>query len=119
MDITSIGYQALGILVPALCLMAVELLRRKLGLEAMRKVQAELYTKQELAGLAVRMVEQAYKDLHGQEKYDQAATWLAARAGERRIKMSADEAKGLIESAIRMTKDEFGEQWANSIAITG
>lgn len=115
MDLTSIGYQALGILVPALCVMGIELLRRKLGLEKIKKIQAELQTKKELASLAVRMVEQTYKDLHGQYKYDQAAEWLAARAGERGIKISSEEIKGLIEAAIRMAKDEFGEQWAQQV----
>ncbi|PKM77123.1 MAG: holin [Firmicutes bacterium HGW-Firmicutes-15] len=105
-------YNALGILVPALCLIMIELLRRKLGLEKMRKIQSELETKQELASLAIRFVEHVNKDQHGQEKYEQAATWLVARVLERGIKANPDEIKGLLEAALRMAKDEFGEQWA-------
>lgn len=107
-----LAYNALGILVPALVLIMIELLRRKLGLEKMRKIQCELETKQELASLAIKFVEHAYKDQHGQEKYDQAANWLAARAQERGIQANPDEIKGLLEAALRMAKDEFGEQWA-------
>jgi hypothetical protein len=73
-------------------------------------------TKQVLASLAVKFVEHAYTDLHGQEKYEQAAVWLADRAHESGIKMNADEIKGLLEAALRMVKDEFGEQWAKMIS---
>ncbi|MEN6325769.1 MAG: phage holin [Syntrophomonas sp.] len=108
-------YDALGILIPALCLIVIELIRRKLGLEKMKKIQAELETKQELANLAVQFAEQGYKEMHGQEKYNRAAEWLAARARERGIKVTADEIKGLIEAALRSLKDEFGDQWANQV----
>ncbi|MGI5921081.1 MAG: phage holin [Syntrophomonadaceae bacterium] len=111
--LVDIGYQALGILLPALCAIAIELIRRKLGLEKMKKVQAELKTKQELASMAVQFVEQAYITLHGEEKYNCAAQWLAVRARERGIKVSEDEVKGLIEAALRKLKDEFGGQWPN------
>jgi hypothetical protein len=108
-------WNTLGILIPALCVMAIELLRRKLGMENIRKIQEELNTKLDLASLAIKFVEQAYKDLHGQDKYDQAANWLAARAQERGIQANPDEIKGLLEAALRMAKDEFGEQWANAL----
>ncbi len=106
-----LSYSVLSILIPALCAIAIELLRRKLGLENIKKVQHELDNKKDLARLAVKFVEQAYKDLKGQEKYDKAAEWLAARIQEQGIKVSPEEVMGLIEAAIRMAKDEFGEQW--------
>lgn len=106
-----LSYSVLSILIPALCAIAIELLRRKLGLENIKKVQHELNNKKELAHLAVKFVEQAYKDLKGQEKCDKAAEWLTARIQEQGIKVSAEEVIGLIEAAIRMAKDEFGEQW--------
>lgn len=114
MDLINISYQTLSILIPALCIVAIELLRRKLGLEKLKRVQAELDTKKELATLAVKYVEQAYSDLHGPEKYKQAANWLADRSLERGISITMDEIQGLIESAIRMAKDEFGEHWGRT-----
>jgi len=87
-------------------------LRKKLGVEGMKKIESELETKQELAALAVRFVEQVYRELHGEEKYQKAAEWLASRAEEHGLKLTADEIKGLIEAALRSFKDEFGEQWA-------
>lgn len=94
---------------------AVAWLRKRLGVEGMRRVEAELATKQELAGLAVRFVEQVYRDLHGEAKYQKAAEWLAARAGELGLTVTADEIKGLIEAALRAFKDEFGEEWAKAV----
>ena len=111
-----LAYDILAILIPVLAALAVEYIRRRLGTEKMRKVQEELAAKQELATLAVRFVEQVYKDLHGPDKYQKAAEWLAARAREQGLLLTAAEIKGLIEAALRAFKDEFGEGWAK---VTG
>lgn len=113
--LVSLTYDAFLILLPVLAAMLVEWLRRRLGLEKMQKIQKELETKQELAGLAVRLVEQSYQDLKGEEKYNQAADWLVTQAQQRGINVTADEVKGLIEAAVRAFKDEFGEQWAKQV----
>jgi LL-H family phage holin len=113
--ILNLAYDLLAILIPLLAGFLVELLRRKLGTEKMRKIQEELTAKQELALLAVRFVEQVYTDLHGEEKYNKAAEWLVAQAAKIGLKLTADEVKGLIEAALREMKDAFGEEWANVI----
>lgn len=95
---------------------AVAYLRKRLGVEGMQRIETELALKQELAMLAVRFVEQAFQDLKGEEKYNQAAEWLAERAGEIGLSITADEVKGLIEAALRAFKDEFGEEWARKKA---
>ena len=59
-NIITLCWSAMGILVPALCVMVIELMRRKLGLEKMRKVQRELETKKELAEAAGY----SYRHLH-------------------------------------------------------
>jgi LL-H family phage holin len=110
-----IAYDLLAILIPALAALAVEYLRRRLGTEKLRKIQTELAAKQELALLAVRFVEQVYTQLHGPEKYQKAAEWLAARAQERGLALTADEVKGLIEAALRQLKDAFGNEWAKQL----
>lgn len=93
----------------------IALLKEKYGVEALQRVQKELETKQELAYLAVKFVEQAYKDLDGKEKYTQAAVWLSNRIEEIGLEITEDEIKGLIESTLRHIKDELGEEWAEVI----
>lgn len=114
-QIIGLAYDVLALLLPFMAVALVELIRRRLGTEKMRRIQKELETKQELALLAVRFAEQAYRDAGGPQKYSQAANWLAKRARERGIKVTGEEIQGLIESALRTLKDEFGEQWAISI----
>jgi len=94
---------------------AVAWLRKRLGVEGMKRIEAELATKQELAALAVRFAEQVYKDLHGEEKYEKAADWLANQAEKLGLDVTPDEIKGLIEAALRAFKDEFGEEWAETV----
>jgi LL-H family phage holin len=110
-----LAYDLLAILIPLLAGFIIEFIRRRLGVEKMKQIQEELAAKQELATLAVRFVEQVYKDLHGPDKYQKAAEWLAARAGELGIKVTPDEIKGLIEAALRELKDAFGEEWAKQV----
>lgn len=113
--LVQLAYDLLAILIPTLAALAVEYLRRRLGTEKVKRIQEELATKQELATLAVRFVEQVYKDLHGPDKYQKAAEWLAARAQEHGLKLTADEIKGLIEAALRQLKDAFGNEWAKQL----
>ncbi len=103
---------ALLLLVTLLAGFMVAWLKKRLSVEGMKKIETELALKQELAYLAVRFVEQAFKDLKGEEKYTQAAKWLSERAGEIGLNIAAAEIKGLIEAALRAFKDEFGEEWA-------
>lgn len=111
-----LAYDVLAILLPALAVLAVEYLRRRLGTEKMKRIQEELTAKQDLALLAVRFTEQVYKDLHGEEKYNKAAEWLVTQAAKVGLKLTADEIKGLIEAALRELKDAFGEEWAKQVA---
>lgn len=105
-------YDVLVLLATVAAGYAVAWFRKRLGVEGMKRIEAELAAKQELAALAVRFVEQVYKDIHGEAKYQKAAEWLAARAGELGLKVTPEEIKGLIEAALRTFKDKFGEEWA-------
>lgn len=108
----SLACDIFSIALPVLAVLAAEWLRRKLSVERLQRIQKELETKQELAILAVRCIEQVCQDLKGTEKYNQAANWLASRAQECGLQISDDEIEGLIEATLRAFKDEFGEGWA-------
>lgn len=107
-------YDILVLLATVAAGLVVAWLQKKLGIEGMRRIEAELVTKQELAALAVRFVEQAYRNLHGEDKYNEAAIWMVNRAAEIGIEMDLDEVKGLIEAALRSFKDAFGEEWSST-----
>jgi len=113
--IKEFAFEFFALLGAGLAVLAVELIRQRIGVEKMKQADIALNAKQELAMLAVKFVEQAYKDLHGQDKYGKAAEWLADRAKEYGLRITPDEVKGLIEGALRTFKDAFGEEWAEAI----
>ena len=90
-------------------------LKKRIGVEGMLRIERELALKQELAILAVRFIEQVYRDIGGPEKYSRAALWLSSRLEEKGITISPEEIRGLIEAALRELKDEFGNEWAKTI----
>ena len=114
MDANQIAQTVLSWLLPVLAALAVEYLRRMIGTEKIAKIQAELEAKRDLAELAVRFVEQAYKSYGGSDKFNAACQWLADQARGRGIKLTQDEIKGLIEGSLRLIKDEFGEEWGKA-----
>ena len=57
-------------------------------------------TKKDVAKTVVGAVEQLYKDLHGQEKYDKAVEAMSEMLSEKGIAISDLEIKMLIEAAV-------------------
>lgn len=111
--ILEVSRAALAVVIPVAVAAGLEWLRRKMGVEKLRRIQEELQTKKDMALIAVKYVEQAWKGASGPEKYNAAAAWLAAQAARAGITLSDDEIKGLIEWALRNIKDELGNQWAD------
>lgn len=108
-------YDLIILLSTLLATLAVAWLQKRIGIERLKKIENELKMKQELASMAVKFVEQVYRDLKGEEKYNKAAEWMVKRLQEMRIKITDDEIKGFIEAALRNFKDTFGEQWAKIV----
>lgn len=81
--------------------------------------------KKDVAKTVVSAVEQLYKDLHGQEKYDKAVEAMSEMLSEKGIAISEIEIKMLIEAAVnefnKTVKGEKGEEQTASIsgAFTG
>ncbi len=111
-------YNLLLLLITAGAALAVELIRRKLGTEQMRKIQNELETKQELALVAVKAVEQLWAGkIKGPEKVSKATEIISNQANRIGLTIPPDEIEALIEWAVRTMKDKFGEEWANVIVF--
>lgn len=64
-------------------------------------------TKKEVAKVAVQFVEQVYKDLHGEEKLNEALQAAAEMLQEKNISVSSLELRVLIEAAVAEFNNAF------------
>lgn len=71
-------------------------------------------TKQDVAKTCVKAVEQIYKDLHGEEKFNKALECISDILAEKGIAVSETEMKMLIESAVA----EFNEVFSKGTSTT-
>ena len=71
-------------------------------------------TKQDVAKTCVKAVEQIYKDLHGEEKFNKALEYISDMLAEKGIAVSDIEMKMLIESAVA----EFNEVFSKGASTT-
>lgn len=72
-------------------------------------------TKEKIVKICVRAVEQMYKDLHGEEKYNKVVESVVEMLGEKGITITELELKMLIEAAV----GEFNETFKNTeVAVT-
>lgn len=71
-------------------------------------------TKQDVAKTCVKAVEQIYKDLHGEEKFNKALECISDMLAEKGIAASDIEMKMLIESAVA----EFNEVFSKGASTT-
>lgn len=87
-------------------------LKKRLGVEKLRKLQHESELIREVVEAGVRYAEQKF---NSGEKLDAAAEWIAQMLEKRGIHTTPEEIHGLIESTVRKFKDEFGEEWAGAV----
>lgn len=106
----------LAVLVPFAAYFAVEVVRHKAKEANIVLERVEMWRKSELSRCAVRFAQQAYKDAGGPEKYLQASAWLVGRLDQYGIRTTDDEIRGLIESALKQLKNEFGTAWSDAVA---
>ena len=103
------------LVISATVAIGAEYLRRRLGLERIKKIQEELAAKQDLAVIAVKYAEQAWQAVDGPTKYVHASEWLAMTLEAKGISSTPEDIRALIEWALRTIKDEFGEEWAKPL----
>lgn len=66
-------------------------------------------TKQEVARVCVRAIEQIYSELHGKEKFDKCVEAAATMLADRGINISEIEIQMLIESAVNEMNEKIGD----------
>jgi hypothetical protein len=86
---------------------ATRFLHKKTVSEGINKVKSEAYLfqtelglKQSFAELAVKYVEQKFKDLAGPDKFMKAAEFIATSCQAKGIELTPPEIEGLIEAAV-------------------
>jgi len=84
-----------------------------IAIKSLLKKYVDNKTKKEVAKTVVKAVEQIYKDLHGQEKYDKAVEAMSQMLEEKGIAISEIEIKMLIEAAVSEFNNSFGEAGEN------
>lgn len=67
-------------------------------------------TKQAVAKTSVQFVEQVYKDLHGEEKLNEALDAASQMLAEKGINVTELELRALIEAAVAEFNDAFKKQ---------
>lgn len=68
-------------------------------------------TKKAVAKTCVEAIEQLYKDLHGQEKYDKAAEAIVEMLNEKGITITDLELKMLIEATVNKFNEAFRKDY--------
>lgn len=70
-------------------------------------------TKKDAAKTCVQAIEQLYKDLHGEEKFNECAQSLTEMLNEKGITVTELELKMLIESAVQQLNLGSTDRWEN------
>ena len=91
-------------------------LKKKLGVEKMKQLVAEIENKQAIIDAVVLCVQQLYESLEGREKYDKAFKLASQWLGEKGLNVTANELKVLIESSVKKMKKEFADNWQEAFA---
>lgn len=76
-------------------------------------------TKKEVARVAVQFVEQVYKELHGEEKLQEALQAASEMLQEKNISVSALELRVLVEAAVSEFNDAFNKSAIETTAKDG
>lgn len=98
-----------------LAAVAVALIQKKLGLENLRRIDAELITKRDIVDTAVLFVQQVYRALDGPQKYSLAVERASELLEQHKLIVSPEELQSLIEASVKVLKNEFGDAWNNAV----
>ncbi len=69
----------------------------------------EIGVKKELSLLAVKFIEQKFKESNNQEKFDKASEWLFQVLSDSGIYVEEKEIEGLIEAALKSFKETYNK----------
>lgn len=90
-------------------------LKKKIGLENLKKIENEYFINQELAKSVVLYVQKTLGNASNEIKFNEACIALSEILSKKGIILTETEMKVLIESALKMFKKQFGDAWKEEI----
>lgn len=105
--ITTVGAAAVLVIVGVLGILALGMAGRRMAGARRAPLPADPAARRELAALVLRFVEQAYRELNGEERVDRAVAWLVERVREKGADVDEKEIQGLIEAAAAAAGEAF------------
>lgn len=96
-----------SILIPALIGIAIQWIRKQVGIQRLEEIQRELYIKQELVTKGIIFAEQAYKEANGNVKFNHALNWIVKQLAFLKINTTTDEIHGFIDSLVAEVKVQW------------
>ncbi|MDF2534324.1 MAG: hypothetical protein K0R18_481 [Bacillales bacterium] len=89
----------------------IAFLKKKIGVENMKKIQEQSHLIKQIVEMGVKYAEQTFES---GEKLDHAIEWIITTLASKGIKVEEKEIRGLVEATIRELKDQFGEEWGKA-----
>ena len=111
-DLLTQIFMLLGILLASF---VVALLKKQLGVEKLKQIEAELAVKQEIVDTIVLFVQQVYSAYGGEEKYKLALVRATDMMNKKGLKITPEELESLIEASVKVMKKEFGDAWKKEV----
>lgn len=111
-DLLTQIFMLLGILLASF---VVALLKKQLGVEKLKQIEAELTAKQEIVDTVVLFVQQVYAAYDGEEKYKMALVRATDLMNKKGLKVTPEELESLIESSVKLMKKAFGDTWKKEV----
>ena len=111
-DLLTQIFMLLGILLASF---VVALLKKQLGVEKLKQIEAELTAKQEIVDTVVLFVQQVYTAYDGEDKYKMALVRATDMMNKKGLKITPEELESLIESSVKRMKKEFGDAWKKEV----
>ena len=93
----------------------IAFLKKKVGLENLKKIDAELSTNEEMAKLVVLYIQKKFETADGETKFNEAYIALSEMLEKKGINLTETEIQVLIESSLKLLKKEFGDIWKEEV----
>ena len=111
-DLLAQVFMLLGVLLASFVL---ALLKKHVGVQKLKEIEAELTAKQEIVDTVVLFVQQVYAAYDGEEKYKMALVRATDLMNKKGLKITPEELESMIESSVKVFKKAFGDAWNKEV----